>query len=263
MVDFVAGVVEGREHVLIGDPPAAAEEVEVVLAVLEEDAQRLVFGLADQGGEVVATTERDERADRADDAAELVRTLPGDVERADRSRAGAGDGTVVRVGAELVRFADFGEEFFDEEPGVLVAEAVVLKAAIEAAEGVLIGGRDDAGADKDADLNRDVLLVDEVVEGGGELPVLGAGNPVLDDEDSSRLAGVVLGGDVDPVVADGTGEDVAFERNGTFDFSLRNAGLGDRIRCSGRTFPGSAAMENIVTTASASEGEPGTGPKHN
>ena len=72
-------------------------------------------------------------------------------------------------------------------------------------------GREVARADEDADRDRHLLLVDQVVEYGRRV-VLDA---VLADENAGRLAAVVLGGHVDPVVADRAGEDLALRSTST------------------------------------------------
>ena len=99
----------------------------------EEDADRLGLVLADQRRIDVAAAQADIGADRAEDAAEGVGPLPGRGERADRSAAGAADAAVVAVVRELDRpavgggfFFDFGQEFVEQEPDVVVAQAVVL-----------------------------------------------------------------------------------------------------------------------------------------
>jgi len=90
--------------------------------------------------------------------------MPGDHKGADAAAAITGDGGVIGMGAEFeaVLGVDGGEEFIDQELQVGQRDAVVLIAAIEARQGVLIRGGDDAGLDEDADERRDVFLCDEI-----------------------------------------------------------------------------------------------------
>src|SRR5206468_11184232 len=97
--------------------------------------------------------------------------------------------------------------------GVGGAASVVLDAAVGAGVGLAVGfmvelaglGGGDVGADEDADRDGHLLFGDEVVEDGGG----GVADAVLADEDAGGGRAVVLGGDVDPVVAMGAGEDLA------------------------------------------------------
>lgn len=81
--DGVAGEFEGGEDALVGDPPIAAVDVEVLVSVLEEDAEGFGFGFADEGSEFIAATEADVGADHGVDAAEGIGALPCDVEGGD------------------------------------------------------------------------------------------------------------------------------------------------------------------------------------
>ena len=136
----VPGERERLGHLLVGQGPVAVVVVEVVGAVLEEDADRLLGGLADQGLVVVApfapglaAGDVGEAADPREDLAELVRPLPGDGPGADAAAADAGDGAAVGVVAELDRLLDLGQDLLEQEPGVLVGERVVLDAPLAAA----------------------------------------------------------------------------------------------------------------------------------
>ena len=87
---------------------------------------------------------------------------------------------------------------------------------------------DEAGADEDGDHDRDFFLLGEVVEGGDEARVgvaTGVALAVLDDEEGGGGLGVVLGGDVDPVVADHAGVDLARVHDFLGEFALGDAGL--------------------------------------
>ena len=138
----VAGVLERRQHVLVGDEPAAGVVVQVVPAVLQEDANRLRLGLADQHREAVAAAQAHVGADGAEHAPERVGPLPGGDERRDGAAAVAGDRAVVRIGRQrqAVRLRDVGQHLVDQEARVVVAHRVVLEAAVHAIERVG-GGR--------------------------------------------------------------------------------------------------------------------------
>ena len=100
---------------------------------------------------------------------------------------------------------DLGQQFVEQEPGVVVAEAVVLVAAVEAVER-LVGRRLHAAVhDEHADRDRHLLLGDQLVEDGRGVEL----DAVLVDVHAGRLRRVVLLGHVDPVVADRAGEDLA------------------------------------------------------
>ena len=98
---LVAGNVKRLFHLLIGQPPIAVGEFQVVGAVLKEDADGLGLDLANQDGIDIAAAMRAEAAHVAEHAAEGVGTLPGRRKRADSAAAGAGDGPIVAVGREV------------------------------------------------------------------------------------------------------------------------------------------------------------------
>ena len=75
-------------------------------------------------------------------------------------------------------------------------------------------GGHDAGIDEDADGDRHFAAMDEVIHDDGGTETAGFTDPataVLDDENGRRLAGLVLRGHVDPVVAGGAGVHLAGE----------------------------------------------------
>lgn len=105
------GEFEGCGHVLVGDPPTAELVIDIVFAVLEEDAdgaaelEELFFlwgvvgfvgvfeaGLADGRRVDVAAADVGEAADVGDDFLELVGAVPGGGEGADAAAAVAADG---------------------------------------------------------------------------------------------------------------------------------------------------------------------------
>ena len=99
--DFVSRPLQRAVHRLVGHPPVAAVNVEVVAAVLHEDADRLWFKLADECRVLMPAAQTDVRADCADDAAERVRSFPRRGESTDGSRTGTRDRAVVRVLADV------------------------------------------------------------------------------------------------------------------------------------------------------------------
>src|SRR6516164_4291266 len=95
-------VLEGGFHLQVAEPPVAVLVVEVVGAVLEEDADVFVLGLADHAGVPVAAANVGEAADVAQHLAEQVRPFPGDGERADATRADTANGPAGGVLAHVV-----------------------------------------------------------------------------------------------------------------------------------------------------------------
>ena len=199
--------------VLVGHPPVAAVNIEIVFAVLEEDAEGLGLGFADEGRVIVTATEADVGADHGVDAAEVIGSFPGGGEGGDGSGGTAAEAAVVGVFGDVVIFRDEGEHFLDEEVGVVGAHAIVFVGAVEAGLGVFTsGGRgDDAGVDEETDGDGHVSGGDELVEGIGDVAFLAgvADEPgtVLEDHEAGGFLRIVFGGDVDPVVAVGAGED--------------------------------------------------------
>ena len=121
---------QGRRHLLIGQPPVAELVVQIVAAVLKKDADRLVGRGADQRRIDVAAADVGEAADVAEHLAESVGPLPGDGERADAARGDAANRPALGVVGQLVLLADLRQDLLQQEPGVLVAERVVLEAAV-------------------------------------------------------------------------------------------------------------------------------------
>ena len=225
----VTGVGQGALHGLVGHPPIAAVDIVIVGAVLEENAESLGLGLADEARIAVAAAETDVGADDAEDAGEFRRTFPRRGEGGDGTAAGATDGAVVAGFRKADRAAvggglgfDGREDFLEEETRVGVAEAVELVAAIKAVEGG--GGRggfDDAGADEHADEDGDFAAGDQVVEDGGGAPL----HAVLVDVDAGGLGGGVLARDVDCDLASGAGKNLGGCELEFDQFALGHAGL--------------------------------------
>ena len=90
----------------------------------------------------------------------------------------------------------------------------------------LLGDR--ARVDEDADRDRHLLLVDQVVEDGRHEVLVAPA--VLEDHDAGRLVLRILGGNVNPPVAGGAVEDFALPLRHRVSFPL---GTSDRSRLSG------------------------------
>lgn len=228
---FVAGEFESALHRLVGHPPIAAVDVEVIFAILEEDAEGLGFGFADEGGVVISSAEADVGSDHGVNAAEVVRPFPGGGEGGDGTGGSAAEGAVIGVGGELVVFKE-GDHFLDEKIGVVGAHAIVFEGAVEAGLGVFISerGGDDAGVDEEADGDGHVAGGDEFVEGIGDVAffagIADEAGSVLEDHEGGRLFRVIFCGDVDPVVAVGAGENFGVGELVFGEFS-GGEGLGD------------------------------------
>jgi len=102
------------------------------------DAEGLGFGLADEGGVVVAAAESDVGSDHGVDAAKLVGPFPGGGEGGDGTGGAPTEGAVIGVGGDAEILANKGPHFLDEEVGVVGAHAIVFEGAVEAGLGVFI-----------------------------------------------------------------------------------------------------------------------------
>ena len=97
----------------------------------------------------------------------------------------AADGAAGGIFGEVIVFGDFGQDFFDEKPGVKIGGGIVFVGAVEAWPGLGVFGRgDDAGIDHDGDGDGDFFLGDHVVEDGGDAE---AASAVLKDHDAGGL----------------------------------------------------------------------------
>ena len=77
VVDVVSGEFQGGEHFLVRQEPVAGVDVQIVGAILEENADGFRLGLADQSRIVIAAAQADKSADAAEDAAEGIGPFPG------------------------------------------------------------------------------------------------------------------------------------------------------------------------------------------
>lgn len=109
---------------------------------------------------------------------------------------------MVGVLADVVGFGDEGEDFVDEEGGVVGGHVVVFVAAVEARLGVFVGSGDDAGVDEEPDGGWHFAFGDEVIEDDGGFAgsaFVDVGAAVEEDHEGGGFGGVVVGGGVDPV----------------------------------------------------------------
>src|SRR5262245_47385851 len=120
-------------HGLIGERPVPIGVVDIVLAVLQEDANRLWRRLANQRRIVVsalapcgAAGDIREAADPRQHFAELVGPLPRNREGADPAAAAAGDRPARSVVPQLRRLFYLGKNLLEEETGVLIRQRVVF-----------------------------------------------------------------------------------------------------------------------------------------
>src|SRR5262249_31432047 len=109
---------EGRFHLQVAEIPVPGRIVEVVRAILEEHADRLLRRLADDAWIAVAAADVGETADVAEDLAEQVRPFPRHRERADAPGRGAANTAARGVLAQLELLADFRQNFLLQELGV-------------------------------------------------------------------------------------------------------------------------------------------------
>ena len=138
VIHFVARVGQGTLHFLVRHPPIAAVDVQIAAAVLQEYADRLGFRLADQCGIFVAAAQTDIRSNCTEHPRKGVGPLPGHGERADGTAAGSADAAIISAGRKIqfLLLGDVRQKLIEEEPGVVVAQAVVLEAAVVAIEGL-------------------------------------------------------------------------------------------------------------------------------
>ncbi len=223
VVDFITGECKRPLDGLVGHPPITAKRVDVGAAVLQIDAQRLGLALADQHGITIAAAEIDIGADRAENAAKRVGTLPGGRKSTNGTAAGPRDTAIVTIVRKPDRPAvgslpllDGRQQFLDQKPGVVVARGVVLDAAVVTVEGRLLQSWHPTWGDEDSDGHGHFMTVDQLIEHHWGV-VLDA---VLIHVEACGLGWVVLLGDIDPAVADRAGKYLAVGKIEFGDFAL-------------------------------------------
>ena len=206
--------------------------VEVVRAVLQEDADGLLLRLANERGVNVSTADVREAADVAEHLAEGVGPFPRHCPRADAAAAVAAYSTSIGILCEIVGLADLRDDFVEQELRAGVAERIIFEAAILPALLARIGGGNLAGIDEDADGHRDLARSDEIVEHRRRAEIAVGGDEaaaVEKDHHASGLGGVVLLGDVNPVVAHCAREDRRICPSMFRDRAARHALLRHRV----------------------------------
>ena len=210
----VAGEGERTGHGAVGQGPVTVEVIEVVDAVLQEDSQRLALGLTNQGRVGVAAPDVGEAADLREHLAEVIRTFPSDRKRTNGAGTHAGDaphfGVVANANLVLVRGE--GDQLVDEESGVVAAERVVLEGAVVAVAPSICPRRPRSavpGIEEQGNGDGHFPAGDQVIQHDGH--PLGAVFAdvfvsVLEHHECGGLAAVVLGRDVNPALAGGSGE---------------------------------------------------------
>ena len=106
-------------------------------------------------------------ADVADDFAKRIGALPGRGERADAAGTDPANRSALRLVDQIVILTDLGNDFIKQESSVLIAKAVVFETAISSTLRAWTSWGNDAGIDKDADGDRHLALVNQVVEDRG------------------------------------------------------------------------------------------------
>lgn len=204
-------------HLQITQPPVPVLVVEILVTILEEDADVPLVFLANEGGVNVPSPDVGEAADMADYVLEEVGAFPGHGEGTDSSGAHSADGSAGRISGELVGFADLGKDFFFQKLGILRAEGVVFDAAVASLLVLpplpaldLVG--EETWIDEDADGQGDFLGGVKVVEDDGrpnESLFIDVGMTVLEDNDVGIFCPIILGGDVEVILAKGAFKDLA------------------------------------------------------
>ena len=173
-------------------------------------------------------------ADETGDAVERIGAAPGGHERRNSAGAGTRQTAVVRVAGDAVLLADFRQNLFQQEARVSVAKRVVF---IAAAETALLRGRvprrHDAGIHEHANGHGHALIRDQIVEDHRHAPTAGLthhASAVLKNHEAGGLGGIVLGGNINPVIPRGARKNPA---GGPTEFghpSMRHVRLDLRIR---------------------------------
>ena len=235
VLHLIASELQGTLQGLVGHPPVAAVDVQIVRAVLQVDADRLGLHLADQGGVIVPAPQPHIGADGAEHAREGVGPLPGGSEGADGTAGGTADAAVVPLlrqhdGPAVGGFFGFhiGQELIQQETGVVIAQAIVFKAAVEAVQRIRALCLNPAMHDEHANGDGHLLL--------GDQPVKHLGRLVLDAilvhiHAGGRLA-VILRRHIHPVIAVGPGVDLAVLERELQHLAL--GGLGHRQTAGGQ-----------------------------
>ncbi len=181
----------------------------------------------------MSTTQTDVRTNATENSAESIRPFPRCGERTDCSAAGSPDGPVVAIPGENDRSAIaglpglyVGEQFIKQEAGIVVAQAIILEAAIEPIECLIMGCLHSAMHHKDTNGDGHLFAVDELVEDSRRVVL----HAILIHVNAGWCFAIVLSGDIDPIVPHGTGEDLAAGEGVPGHFALGDRFLGMKIR---------------------------------
>src|SRR5688572_13079900 len=118
VLHVVAGEDQRPLHLLVRHPPIAAVDVQIVLAVLEKNADGLWLHLAHQCRIIIAAAQTDISADAAEHTTKPIGPFPRRSPRANRPAARAANRAVVWILRQFhaVLCLDEWEQLIDEEP---------------------------------------------------------------------------------------------------------------------------------------------------
>lgn len=108
----------------------------------------------------------------------------------------------------------FRQDFFEQEPRVLIGQSVVLEAAIRSAVSA------SAGIDEDAHQHRNIAPGDQVIEDRRHV-VLGA-SAILEHHDGGGILRAILCRHIDPPIAFRAFKDLALPRRHLLDRAFRH-----------------------------------------
>ena len=121
--EFVVVVFERQRlgHLFIREWPIAKLIVEIVFAILKENANGFLFGLANHWRVNVPAANIDEAADMAEDFAKAIGALPRHGKRANASRAVAADSVQFRIVGDVIGLCDFWQNLCQQKVCIFVA----------------------------------------------------------------------------------------------------------------------------------------------
>ena len=229
---IVTHELQRRGHLLVRQRPVAVQVVEVFGAVLQENANRFLFRFPNQRRVDIAAANVGEAADVTEHFAKFIGPLPRYGPRADAAGTDPANRAAVRVLCQAIFLPHLRQDFFEQKTGVLVAERIVLEAAIAARFLARLRRGNLAGIDKEADGHGHFLLRDEIVEHNrrAELTVgVRVIAAVLKDHHARRFGRLVLLRHVNPVITFRARKNLAAPM--VFgDFAARHVFLRKRVR---------------------------------
>ena len=232
-MEIVSHVLEGGRQPLIGNGPTSKRIVDITTGTRHIDANGLGFRFSNQGWIQIASSQVSETAGAGKHTLKLLRHLPSHGECTNRAGTGTCNRTHLGVFGDRVTLLDFRHDLLHQESRVTIPQAVVFEATIRRfifdARLVQIVPRIDENGNRDWH----VTIGDQVVEHGRHPPTSLRLHPftILKDHQGSRLARVVLSGNIDPPITRGPGEHLGVgQRFHAFNFSLRYIISGNRLR---------------------------------